>query len=156
MQIKGHKLIEASPAECYRALTDSATLVKTMPGLKAMTETEEGKYQAQLEMGVAAIKGRYQGVMAIEDAVPNMSYRLVMEGQGPGGFVSVNMQVRFDEYDPGCDVIYEGEAKVGGTVAGVGQRMLSGVATFIVNQFFNNVSREVKNLAISSQSETVE
>lgn len=146
MQIKGHKLIDASPAQCYRALTDPGTLVKTMPGLKSMSEREDGRYQAELEMGVAAIRGRYAGVMTIEDTVPNQSYRLVMEGQGPGGFVNVNMQVRFDEHPSGCDVTYDGEARVGGTVAGVGQRMLSGVASFIVNQFFNNVAREVKSL----------
>lgn len=146
MQIKGHKLINASPAKCYQALTDPDTLVKTMPGLKSMARREDGRYQAELEMGVAAIRGRYAGAMTIEDAVPNQSYRLVMEGQGPGGFVNVNMQVRFDVHTSGSDVIYEGEVKVGGTVAGVGQRMLSGVGSFIVNQFFNNVAREVKNL----------
>lgn len=146
MKINGHKIIDASPATCYRALTDPDTLVKTMPGLKSMSEREDGRYQAELEMGVAAIRGRYSGVMAIEDTVPHQSYRLVMEGQGPGGFVNVNMQVHFEEHASACDVIYDGEAKVGGTVAGVGQRMLSGVASFIVNQFFNNVAREVKNL----------
>lgn len=146
MKIAGHKLIDASSAQCYRVLTDPDILVKTMPGLKSMREQEDGRYRAELEMGVAAIRGRYAGVMAIEDTMPNQSYRLVMEGQGPGGFVHVNMQVRFDEHASGCDVAYDGEAKVGGTVAGVGQRMLSGVASFIVNQFFNNVAREVKNL----------
>lgn len=107
------------PATCYQALTDPATLVKTMPGLKSMTEREDGKYQAELEIGMGAIRGQYAGVMTIEDAVPNQSYRLMMEGQGQGGF-NVNMQVRFDENTAGCDVRYEGDAAVGGTVAGVG------------------------------------
>lgn len=145
MQLKGHKRIDAPAAVCYRLLTEPESLVKTMPGLKRMTATDDGKYQAELEMGVAAIKGRYVGVMSIEDAVPHESYRLVMDGQGPGGFVRVDMMVRFQDMDQGCDVHYEGEAKVGGTVAGVGQRMLSGVASFITNTFFGNVAREAKN-----------
>lgn len=144
MQLKGHKLIEASPAVCYRMLTDPEVLVRTMPGLKRMESMGDGTYQADLEMGVGAIRGRYSGTMSIDDAVAGTSYRLLMDGQGPGGFVNVNMLVTFGESDQGCDVGYEGEAKVGGTVAGVGQRMLSGVASFIMNQFFGNVAKEAK------------
>ncbi len=146
MQLKGHKLVEASPAVCYRLLTDPEVLVRTMPGLKRMEPTGEGTYAADLEMGVAAIRGRYAGTMAIQDAVEGSSYRLIMDGQGPGGFVNVNMLVQFQEAEKGCDVAYEGEAKVGGTVAGVGQRMLSGVASFIMNQFFTSVAKEAKKI----------
>ena len=149
MQLKGHKLIDAHPSVCYRVLTNPESLVKTMPGLKTLTAIEDGKYRAELEMGVAAIKGRYVGLMSIENAIPNESYRLVMDGQGPGGFVNVNLLVQFQEVDQGCDVLYEGEAKVGGTVAGVGQRMLSGVATFTMNTFFGNVAKEARNISPS-------
>lgn len=146
MQLKGHKLIEASPALCYRLLTDPEVLVRTMPGLKRMEPVGDNTYAADLEMGVAAIRGKYAGTMAIEEPVEGSSYRLVMDGQGPGGFVSINMRVTFQEAEKGCDVVYEGEAKVGGTVAGVGQRMLSGVASFIMNQFFTAVGKEAKKL----------
>ncbi|MCY0897832.1 MAG: carbon monoxide dehydrogenase subunit G [Firmicutes bacterium] len=144
MQLKGHKVIEASPDVCYQLLTDPEVLVRTMPGLKRMEATDDGTYQAEMEMGVAAIRGRYAGTMAIQDRVEGSSYRLVMDGQGPGGFVNVNLAVRFDPVPNGCEVSYDGEAKVGGTVAGVGQRMISGVASFIMNQFFNNVAKEAK------------
>jgi hypothetical protein len=144
MQLKGHKVIDASPAVCYRLFTDPEVLVRTMPGLKRMDPAGDNTYEADLEMGVAAIRGRYSGTLSIRDAVEGASYRMVMEGQGPGGFVNVDMTVQFQEQDKGCDVMYEGEAKVGGTVAGVGQRMLSGVASFIVNQFFGNVAKEAK------------
>ncbi|NMP24029.1 SRPBCC family protein [Sulfobacillus harzensis] len=144
MRLQGHKLIEAEPQLCYRLLTDPQVLVRTMPGLKKMEPLGDNKYTAEMEMGVAAIRGRYQGTMSIEDPVEGASYRLMMDGQGPGGFVSVNMQVKFEPQDQGTDVVYEGDAKVGGTVAGVGQRMLSGVANFIMNQFFTKVGQEAK------------
>lgn len=137
-------MIEASPDVCYRLLTDPDVLVRTMPGLKRMTAREDGTYEAEMEMGVAAIRGRYSGTLAIQDRVEGTSYRLVMDGQGPGGFVNVNLSVRFDAVPEGCDVSYDGEAKVGGTVAGVGQRMISGVASFIMNQFFSNIAKEAK------------
>jgi carbon monoxide dehydrogenase subunit G len=54
------------------------------------------------------------------------------------------MTVRMDAVPDGTALSYQGEAMVGGTVAGVGQRMLSGVATFIMNQFFGNIGKEAQ------------
>lgn len=146
MQLKGQKAIEASPNVCFKLLTDPEVLVKTMPGLKEMNLQDDGTYQAIMEMGVGAIRGRYTGTMTIVDVVEDASYRLVMDGQGPGGFVNVDLAVQFQPAAKGCDVAYEGEAKVGGTVAGVGQRMLGGVASFIMNQFFDKVAKEAKGV----------
>ena len=144
MELKGRKVIEASPEVCFRLLRDPAVLVRTMPGLKELEAQEDGTYRAVMEMGVGAIKGRYAGRLSMEDVVDNTSYRLVMDGQGPGGFVNVNLMVQFNSQEPGCEIQYEGEAKVGGTVAGVGQRMLGGVSTFIMNQFFDKVAKEAQ------------
>ncbi|MDA8194089.1 MAG: carbon monoxide dehydrogenase subunit G [Thermaerobacter sp.] len=144
MQLEGHKTIPSTPDRVYGLLTDPEVLVRTMPGLKRMTPTGDGRYDAEMEMGVAAIRGRYEGWMTIEDAVLGQSYRLRMEGQGPGGFVAVDMAVTLSPTDEGTDLRYVGQAKVGGTVAGVGQRMLSGVASFIMGQFFGAVAKEAR------------
>lgn len=146
MQLKGHKMIEASPAVCFQLFSNPEVLVRTMPGLKNLEPLDDGTYKADMEMGVAAIRGKYSGTMAMHDVEQDAGYRLVMNGQGPGGFVNVDLKVSFQSAGSGCDVVYEGEAKVGGTVAGVGQRMLSGVASFIMNQFFNNVAKEAKKV----------
>ena len=132
-------------------LTDPSMLVRTMPGLKALVLVEDGSYVAEMEMGVASIKGKYQGRMEIVDPVPAESYRLIMQGQAPGGFVFVSMLVSFSKEDADTEVAYSGQAQVGGTVAGVGQRMLSGVAGYIVNQFFTAVAKEA--LAIRKEVE---
>lgn len=142
IKIEGHRRIAASPEETYRLLTDPVTLVRTMPGLKALVLVEDGSYAAEMEMGVASIKGKYHGRMEIVDQVPAESYKLVMQGQGPGGFVTVALRVSFGSQDADTEVGYSGEAQVGGTVAGVGQRMLSGIAGYIVNQFFTAVAKE--------------
>lgn len=144
MQLEGHKVLPATPEQSYKLLTDPDVLVRTMPGLKSLEPIGDGVYDAEMEMGVAAIKGRYKGQMKMTDRVPGESYHLSMEGQGPGGFVSVNMEVRLAAADGGTDLQYSGEAHVGGTVAGVGQRMLHGVSSFIMGQFFGAIAKEAK------------
>jgi hypothetical protein len=147
MDLNGHKTLEVPVARAYEIMTDPVVLTRTMPGLESLTAREPGVFDAQLELGVAAIKGRYEGEMRMVDADPPRSYRMVMEGQGPKGFVSVNMQVTLTPADTNpdfTDVHYEGEAHVGGAVAGVGQRVLGGVASLIMGKFFSALAKEAK------------
>ncbi len=142
MQLSGNKNIPASVDKAYELFTNPEVLTRTMPGLKRLTPVSPGTYSADLEMGVAAIKGKYQGTMRIDDPNPPHSYRLVLDGQGSGGFVTVNMSVNFASSDDETRVSYEGEAQVGGTIASMGQRMISGVANYLMNQFFQAVAKE--------------
>ncbi len=147
MDLNGHKTLEVPVERAYDIMTDPEVLIRTMPGLQSLTPREPGVFDAQLELGVAAIKGRYTGEVRMVDADPPRSYRMVMEGQGPKGFVSVNMLVTLTaaEDNPSfTDLHYEGEARVGGAVAGVGQRVLAGVASLIMGKFFSALAKEAK------------
>lgn len=146
MKLDGHKVIPTTPAKAYGLLIDPEVLVRTMPGLKSLIPSGENVYKAEMEMGVAAIKGKYSGEMRMEDMVEGLSYRLRMHGQGPGGFVDVNMTVSLSPASGGADLHYQGDANVGGTVAGVGQRVLSGVANIIIGQFFTAMAKEAGKL----------
>lgn len=147
MDLNGHKILEAPVERAYKIMTDPDVLIRTMPGLESLTPREPGVFDARLELGVAAIKGRYAGEMRMVDADPPRSYRMVMEGQGPKGFVSVNMVVTLTAGSSNpdyTDLHYEGEAHVGGAVAGVGQRVLAGVASLIMGKFFSALAKEAK------------
>jgi carbon monoxide dehydrogenase subunit G len=142
VQVSGSKEFHTSPADTYRLLTDPDVIVKAMPGLKSMTRRpgSEYNYDADIEVGVAGVKGHYQGEVEMRDVVPAESYTLAVKGEGPMGFMEAEVQIRLAARETGgTTVTYEGEAKVGGTVAGVGQRVLSGVAKLLVGQFFGGV-----------------
>lgn len=153
MEIKNEVQIGAPAGHVYQVLTSRDYLLKTMPGLKSLDPTEDGRYQAVLELGVSAVRGRYTGTMAIVDADPPHHYRLTMEGKGPGAFVNLSMVVDIEELaaeegvKPTSKVRYVGDAQVGGTIAGVGQRVMAGVANMVMGQFFQAVSREAEALA---------
>lgn len=146
MEIKNEVKIAAPPANIYQVLTTRDYLLKTMPGLKSLDPTEDGRYQAVLELGVSAVRGRYTGSMAIVDADPPHHYRLTMDGKGPGAFVNLSMVVDIESQEEGSTVRYVGDAQVGGTIAGVGQRVMAGVANMVMGQFFQAVSREAEAL----------
>jgi carbon monoxide dehydrogenase subunit G len=125
--------------ETYQLLTDPAVITEAMPGLKSLNAESPTLYKAVMEVGVAGIKGVYEGQLEMTDVDPGNHYRLLIKGEGPMGFMESDVMVTLTEEGEGTKVAYNGEAKVGGKVAGVGQRMLSGVAKLIINQFFNGV-----------------
>jgi carbon monoxide dehydrogenase subunit G len=147
MRLSGSKEFPTNPQQTYELLTNPDAIVQAMPGMKRLTARSETLYEAEMEVGVAGIKGSYQGTLEMKDVVPGERYRLVVHGEGPMGFMDADVGVRIEAREAGGSVImYDGEATVGGTVAGVGQRVLSGVAKFLINQFFNNLVKSAKQV----------
>ncbi|RIV21893.1 carbon monoxide dehydrogenase [Alicyclobacillaceae bacterium I2511] len=144
MQLSGHKIFPISRAQTFAMLTNPEVIIRCMPGLKSLKTTGKNQYDAELEIGVAGLKGTYQGNLQLTDIIPEQAYRLSVQGKGPMGFMESDVQVRLTDHEKGTQVHYQGVAKVGGTVAGVGQRVLSGVATLLINQFFNTVAKEAQ------------
>lgn len=145
MDLKGERVIKSTPERLYEVLTDPKALIRAMPGLKTLEEESPGVYRAELEMGVAAIRGKYQGEMRLVDQNPPHSYRMKMKGQGSTGFVEIDLGTALEQTEAGTRLSYDGVAQVGGKVAGVGQRLLSGVATLILNQFFGAIEKIAAN-----------
>ncbi|MCL5971002.1 MAG: carbon monoxide dehydrogenase subunit G [Firmicutes bacterium] len=146
MEFDGHKTLEISMHQSYTYLTDPSVLVRTMPGLKSLIETEPGVYRADMEWGVAPLKGKYHGSIRIVDANPPKSYRMIMEGQGPKGNVGINLAVALTALNSeSTDVHFQGKADSDDDSGGLGQRVMSGVAQMVVNQFFSALVKEAKS-----------
>ncbi|MDI3318051.1 MAG: carbon monoxide dehydrogenase subunit G [Bacillota bacterium] len=144
MEVRGEQVLRAARPVVYGFLMDPEVLSRCIPGCKALRQVADGAYEADLELGVAAIKGRYSGRVEIRDAEPPERYTLLVSGQGGPGFVNAELHFALEEEDDGTRLRYEGEAQAGGTIASVGQRMLGGVAKLITGQFFSALTREVE------------
>lgn len=144
MEIHGRKAIQAAPNICYRLLIDPDVLVEAMPGLKSMEAVGAGRHRAEIDIGVPGLRGHYTGVMSLQDAVENQSFRLKMEGEGPSGTLFIELAVRFEETATGSDVFYDGEAHFEGSIAGAGQRLLSGAVSLLMNQFFGRIAKKAR------------
>jgi carbon monoxide dehydrogenase subunit G len=131
-----------APAEVYRILTDPEVLGRCTPGLKTIEPQAEGVFRVALEVGVAAVKGRYEGTFQVLSPSPPETFTLGIDVSGQSGFVRAEVPIALVAVDDGTELRYGGEAQVGGAVAGVGQRVLGGVAKWIVGQFFGALARE--------------
>ena len=69
--------------------------------------------------------------------------RIVVQGKGAMGFAKGAADFELEEKDGGTLIKYSGEMHIGGTIAGVGQRMIEGAAKMMASQFFAKLEAKV-------------
>ena len=144
MRIEGRFRFEGSQQEVWDLLLDPEVLKTTMPGVKEWKEVAPHEYEVTMKIGLAAVSGTYSGKVAVRDLEPARHFKLVMEGGGPLGFVRGEGDINLAEEGGKTIMQYEGEAEVGGTLAAVGQRMLSGVGKLLIDQSLKSLARRLK------------
>jgi hypothetical protein len=144
MKIEGTQEIQAPRDRVYSALTDPEILRRCIPGCESLEKTAEDTYSATLKAGVGSIKGAFKGEVRLEDMRPPEHYRIVVEGKGALGFAKGSADFDLVEKEAFTVIQYSGELQIGGTIAGVGQRMIQGAAKVMASRFFAALESEVK------------
>lgn len=139
MKVNGSAVLHASPDKVYAALNDPAVLVRTIPGVESLEQLERDRFRMTVTAGVASVKGTYDGEVSLGDQDPPRAFTLRANGAGAPGTVDATVRVTLAEEDGATRLDYDADAVVGGMVGGVGQRMLTGVAKKMADQFFGNV-----------------
>ena len=145
MKIEGRFLFPASTQEVWDLLTDPQSLQACTPGCKRLTEIGADEFEATLEIGVGPIKGSFGGKILMREKNPPFSYKLLVEGSGSAGFVRGEGTLTLGQSeDDKTTVLVSGDAQVGGLIAGVGQRLLEGVAKQMMGQFFRCLQTQLE------------
>lgn len=144
MKIAGTACLAAPPEQVWDAFHDPTVLASCLPGCDTLTVTGPDTYAMRVTAGVAAIKGTYDGTIAVADQEHSRSFTLKAAGAGAPGTVEADIVVLLAEADGGGTLLtYDADASVGGAVGGVGQRMLSGVSRKMAGQFFTAVDAHI-------------
>ena len=145
MEISGQHRFSAPRERVWELLLDPKVLQQCLPGAEDLVEVGPEEYEARMKIGVAAIRGTYQGrVKIVEKDAPN-SYRMAVEGKGPAGQISGDAKIDLAEDGEGTLVNWAGNANVRGTLARVGGRVMQPAAKMIVGQFFNCLEQKASS-----------
>lgn len=144
MQVEYTHLLPYPRPRVWRLLLDPEVLSRLLPGVEKFETKGPDKYAVLMKLGVPSVKGTYSGSVEIVDKNEPSSYRLRGEGKGTSGWARGEAQMTLIEEDGKTRVIAKGQAQVGGTIAGVGQRMMEGVAKGMAREFFESVERELQ------------
>lgn len=144
MILEGASDFPFSPGEVWKALHDVDVLEKAVPGCNFIEVRSDGSYFASVSLGVSAIKGDYEGTIQVTDLIYPNHYTVSGEGKGKPGFVKVNADCKLEATETGTRLIWFSEAEVGGVIAGVGGRVLTGISKFMAKKFFKSLTAEME------------
>lgn len=144
MKLEGSFKFDEGQAQVWEAVTNPRHLEKAIPGCASLKEYEPNKYDVLLKIAIPAVKGSYTLKFEMADAQPPQQCRLIGEGSGGPGFVKGETTINLTVEDGGTVLNYAGDVQVGGLIAGIGQRMIGGIAKMMAKQFFKNIGKEMK------------
>lgn len=136
--------MNAPRTRVWNAMIDPEVLGRAIPGCERLEKTGENTYSVTLRAGVGSIKGLFTGHVRLEEMRPPAHYKIMVEGKGQAGFLKGSGDLDLAERDGITEITYSGDVQVGGTIAGVGQRMIEGAAKMMASQFFTAIEAEAQ------------
>jgi uncharacterized protein len=143
MNIEATHEIKAPRERVYAALIDPEVLRYAIPGCESLERVGDDLYTATMQAGIGAIRGTFKGDVRLEEMRPPQHYRIVVQGKGAMGFAKGAADFDLEDKDGGTLIRYAGEMQIGGSIAGVGQRMIQGAAKMMASQFFAKLEAAV-------------
>lgn len=140
MKISGVYSVPANRERTYQLLQDPDVLAKCMPGTDHLEKLADDEYEMKMKMVIASIGGLFTGKIRLSDQKPPDSFRLMVDGTGKIGFVKGEGLLNLAEQGESTQVSYDGDVQVGGTIAGVGQRLLDTTSKMIIKKFFEKLA----------------
>ena len=148
MNLDGSAVLHADPERVWSVITDPAVLARTIPGCESLEQVGDDEYKMNVTVGVGAIRGTYAGEVRLSDQQRPSSYVMHASGAGGPGNVRATVTINLEPHADGTALTYSADAVVGGPVAGVGQRMISGVAKRMAGQFFKAIDDELTGAVV--------
>jgi carbon monoxide dehydrogenase subunit G len=144
MKIEGQFSFEnLSPTSIWNFVTDPGRIALCLSGCESLSTVSDGHFEMIMCFGVGAIRGRFKGTIRLRDVHPITDYTMTVSGSGAVGFVNGEGVIRLSATETGTQIEYSGDVSAGGPIASVGQRMISGAARMIIDQFFKCVAAKL-------------
>src|SRR2546428_4383592 len=146
MKLTGSQTFPAPRPKVWALLTDPHCLAKCMPGCEKLDTVGENQYSGVINIGLAAVKGVYNGKVKLDEIQPPTHYKMILDGKGKQGFIKGSGTIDLTEQNGETVLSYSGDVQIGGPLAGVGHRMIDGAAKMMIGQFFAAMEAEMQAL----------
>lgn len=141
MKISGSQTVPIPPEQAYAMMQDPAILAKAIPGCRTLDRIQDGEYKLTLKVALASLGGDFEGQVRLTEPKPPTSFRMIVEAAGKLGFIKGDGVLKLTAIPEGAEVIFEGDAQVGGKIAAVGNRMIDATAKLLTKRFFQTLGK---------------
>ena len=152
MDLKGEYLIPASKEKVWKELNNPEALKKAIKGCESLDQVSDTEFNARVKAKIGPVSAIFNGSVTLTEMDPPNSY--VISGQGKGGaagFAKGNVKISLSEHSDKnkTNLIYSGNAQVGGKLAQVGSRLIGGVIKNTADDFFKTFNNNITDVDIT-------
>lgn len=147
MTLTGLHTVNASAQTIWNMMMDPDTLARITPGITTLERIDEDNFKAIAEVKVGPVGGSFWGNLKIANLDEPHSFTLIVQQNSKIGNAAAEVVIKLDEKIPGqTDVSFDGDVKLSGMLASMGQRVLTPVANMLSGQFFSALQKEVEQV----------
>ncbi len=148
LKIQGSVVVDAPREDVYNLLLDPEVLkqvIGKIPGitLERLEKVSDTEYDGAATIGVAMVKGTYNGKITILDRRPGEYIKMHADGKGGGNWTSGEAELTLVQQDGQTVMNYLGQGNVSGQLASVGQRLVDTVGRQFVDQGAKAFAEEI-------------
>ena len=157
MQLKQRVSIPAELEDVWQALNDPKILKQCLPGCDRFERMGNDAFEVAMTVKVGPVKAKFTGAMTLADMNPPFSYTITGSGKGGvAGFAKGGADVLLEPVYNGAATMmtYGVSASVGGKLAQIGSRLVTGAARKLANDFFTKFVRLLsgdENMAVEME-----
>ncbi len=144
VNMSGEIVLPADKARVWAMLNDPDVLKVCIPGCESFERDGDADFRAVAKVKVGPVSARFKGKVSLTEIDAPNSYKITGAGEGGvAGFAKGGAAVRLEDAEGGTRLVYDVEATVGGKIAQLGSRLISGVAKKNADDFFAKFAQAV-------------
>jgi len=144
MQLTGNHVINAAPAEVWALLMNTDTLARIVPGVQKLERIDDNSFKSTLGVKLGPVSASFNGNLQMEDIAEEKGFTLKVQQNSKVGNASAAIKINLTPVaEKQTEVAFDGDVKLSGMLASMGQRLIGGVANTLSKQFFTNMEKEI-------------
>ncbi len=143
MQLTGKHIVNALPSTVWEQLMDTDTLAKIVPGISRLEKTTDNKFKSILEIKLGPVNSSFTGEMQMEEISEQKGFTLKVQQNSKIGNANAAIKISLLPVKQ-TEVAFDGDVKLSGMLAAMGQRLIGGVSNTLTKQFFSNLEKELE------------
>ncbi len=145
MELSDEIRINAPRDRVYAALNDPEILKVSIPGCEEIEKTSDTELKAKVALKVGPVKARFSGDVTLDPSEAPDRFSLTGQGTGgPAGFAKGGADVELEADGDETILRYTAKADIGGKLAQLGSRLITGTAKKLAGNFFDKFKTAVE------------
>ena len=144
MQLAGKYVLHAAPPKVWATLMNKDSLVNIVPGISRLEETGDHSFTSILDIKLGPVSGSFTGNLQLADLQEPNAFTLKAQQNSKIGNANAAIKINLAPVGDGdTEIVFDGDVKLSGILASMGQRVMGGVSNTLTKQFFSNLEKEL-------------